>query len=103
LGKLWQRRCRKFPLRLVNWITFGRANPGQSEGYRKAQADFNFRGWQGRWRHTASTALFFVPCTSVVVFASLRFFSQPGDLRFQGNYSLNAPPKLLQIAGGADE
>jgi hypothetical protein len=46
---------------------------------------------------------FFVPCTSVVVFASLRFFSQPGDLRFQGNYSLNAPPKLLQIAGGADE
>jgi hypothetical protein len=25
-----------------------------------AQANFNIRGWQGRWRYTASTALFFV-------------------------------------------
>ena len=24
-----------------------------------AQANFNIRGWQGRWRYTASTALFF--------------------------------------------
>jgi hypothetical protein len=25
-----------------------------------AQANFNIRGWQGRWRYTASTALFFL-------------------------------------------
>jgi hypothetical protein len=24
-----------------------------------AQANFNIRGWQGRWRYTAPTALFF--------------------------------------------
>jgi caspase domain-containing protein len=28
-----------------------------------AQANFNVRGWQGRWRHTAPTALFFLPST----------------------------------------
>jgi hypothetical protein len=27
---------------------------------RAAQADFNVRGWQGRWRYTALTALFFM-------------------------------------------
>jgi len=47
----------------VNWLTFARENPGQGAVHRKAQADFNFRGWQGRWRHTAPTALFlFPPC-----------------------------------------
>jgi hypothetical protein len=28
--------------------------------HRMAQANFNIRGWQGRWRYTASTALFFI-------------------------------------------
>jgi hypothetical protein len=43
----------------VNWITFAGKEPSQSEAYRAARADFNVRGWQGRWRYTASTALFF--------------------------------------------
>jgi hypothetical protein len=37
-------------------------------GYRMAanfrmarRANLNIRGWQGRWRHTAPTALFFMP------------------------------------------
>jgi hypothetical protein len=46
---------------IVKWITFARAFPGQSVVHRMARADFNVRGWQGRWRHTAPTALFFVP------------------------------------------
>jgi hypothetical protein len=48
---------RKF-LPFVNWLTFLRKNPGEAAVHRKAEADFNFRGWQGRRRHTASTALF---------------------------------------------
>jgi hypothetical protein len=28
-------------------------------GWRRA--NFNIRGWQGRWRHTAPTTLFFLP------------------------------------------
>jgi len=32
----------------VNWLTFTHENPGQGAVHRKAQADFNFRGWQGR-------------------------------------------------------
>jgi len=32
----------------VNWLTFVRDYPGQGAGHRKAKADFNFRGWQGR-------------------------------------------------------
>ncbi len=33
--------------------------PGHDSVYRAAQADFNVRGWQGRLRYTALTALFF--------------------------------------------
>jgi len=33
--------------------------PGHDDIYRAAQADFNVRGWQGRLRYTALTALFF--------------------------------------------
>jgi hypothetical protein len=33
--------------------------PGHDGIYRAAQADFNVRGWQGRLRYTALTALFF--------------------------------------------
>jgi hypothetical protein len=43
----------------VNWITYARDYPGQYAVHRMAQANFNIRGWQGRWRYTASTALFF--------------------------------------------
>jgi hypothetical protein len=45
---------------IVKWITLARRIPGHSEVHRMARADFNIRGWQGRWRHTALTALFFV-------------------------------------------
>jgi hypothetical protein len=41
----------------VNWITYGCENPGHSSAYRAAQADFNVRGWQGRWRYTAPDGL----------------------------------------------
>jgi hypothetical protein len=51
---------RNFFAPLVNWITFARKEPGQDAAYRAAQADFNVRGWQGRWRYTASAALFFL-------------------------------------------
>jgi len=43
----------------VKWITFARPFPGQKGVHRMAQADFDVRGWQGRRRHTAPTALFF--------------------------------------------
>src|SRR3982074_2452626 len=43
---------------LVNWITFARKEPSQDALHRAARADFNVRGWQGRWRYTASAALF---------------------------------------------
>jgi hypothetical protein len=44
----------------VNWFTLVCTIPGEDEIYRKARADFNFRGWQGRWRHTAPTTLLFL-------------------------------------------
>jgi hypothetical protein len=37
----------------------GGLEPGHDGIYRAAQADFNVRGWQGRLRYTALTALFF--------------------------------------------
>jgi hypothetical protein len=43
----------------VKWITSASSFPGHVWAYRAAQADFNVRGWQGRWRYTAPTALFF--------------------------------------------
>jgi hypothetical protein len=43
----------------VNWITSAHAGLGQCVVHRTAQADFNVRGWQGRLRYTAPTALFF--------------------------------------------
>jgi hypothetical protein len=46
-------------LSTVKWITYGREIPGHYALYRAAQADFNVRGWQGCWRYTAPTALFF--------------------------------------------
>src|ERR1700726_2121426 len=54
--------------------------------YRGAKADFNVRGWQGRLRYTALTALFFScgriarppPNASVPIPAAS---SQAGDLR----------------------
>jgi hypothetical protein len=66
----------------VNWLTFARAKSGQDAVHRKAQADFNFRGWQGRWRHTAPTALFFIipPCIDFFSAAGSPS-SQAGDLR----------------------
>jgi hypothetical protein len=33
---------------IVNWLTFARTNPGDDAAHRKAEANFNFRGWQGR-------------------------------------------------------
>jgi hypothetical protein len=54
---------RNFFASIVNWITFARAFPGHLASRRMAQANFNVRGWQGRWRHTAPTALFFLPST----------------------------------------
>jgi hypothetical protein len=50
---------RNFFAASVNWLTFARGFPGQDAVHRAAQADFNVRGWQGRWRYTASAALFF--------------------------------------------
>jgi hypothetical protein len=43
----------------VKWITFARDITVQAAVHRAAQADFNVRGWQGRWRYTALAALFF--------------------------------------------
>jgi hypothetical protein len=43
----------------VNWITLARDQLEQDAVHRAAQADFNVRGWQGRWRYTAPAALFF--------------------------------------------
>jgi hypothetical protein len=40
--------CRICFLQNVKWLTFAHENPGQGAVHRKAQADFNFRGWQGR-------------------------------------------------------
>jgi hypothetical protein len=68
---------------IVKWITSAGEIPGQSSVHRMARADFNIRGWQGRWRYTASTALFFVPAetsATTLVRARLRS-SQAGDLR----------------------
>jgi hypothetical protein len=42
------RIMRQFSGPIVNWITFLRPNPGHDAVHRKARADFNFRGWQGR-------------------------------------------------------
>jgi hypothetical protein len=44
-----QRRAKvQFPSGFVNWLTYVRANPGDAAAHRKAEANFNFRGWQGR-------------------------------------------------------
>ena len=51
--------CQYFFSPIVNWITYARNIPGHHAVHRMAQANFNIRGWQGRWRYTASTALFF--------------------------------------------
>jgi hypothetical protein len=53
------RAGRDFFVPIVNWITFARAEIGHCVVHRMAQANFNVRGWQGRWRYTAPTALFF--------------------------------------------
>ena len=37
-----------FPARFVNWLTYARTIPRHAVVHRKAKADFNFRGWQGR-------------------------------------------------------
>jgi hypothetical protein len=47
-------------LPIVKWITFARRFPGQDAVHRMAQANFDIRGWQGRWWYIALTALFFV-------------------------------------------
>lgn len=52
-------RGRTFLVVSVNWLTSARDFQGQYAVHRAAQADFNVRGWQGRWRYTAPTALFF--------------------------------------------
>jgi hypothetical protein len=38
----------QFRWRFVNWLTFTRTIPGDGSVHRKAEANFNFRGWQGR-------------------------------------------------------
>jgi hypothetical protein len=53
----------------VNWITYARDIPGHHAIHRMAQANFNIRGWQGRWRYTASTALFLIPPSSAAIAA----------------------------------
>jgi hypothetical protein len=53
------RAARNFFSPSVKWITSASSFPGHEWAYRAAQADFNVRGWQGRWRYTALTALFF--------------------------------------------
>ncbi|WP_407155267.1 hypothetical protein [Bradyrhizobium sp. STM 3557] len=58
-------------------------------GWRRA--NFNIRGWQGRWRHTAPTALFFLPRFPLSAFRDTRIYSalidqkfwSGGDLRLQ--------------------
>jgi hypothetical protein len=37
-----------------------------------AQANFNIRGWQGRWRYTASTALFFIRTLDPAAIGAMR-------------------------------
>jgi hypothetical protein len=44
---------------IVKWFTLARTKLSQCIVHRMAQANFNIRGWQGRWRYTAPTALFF--------------------------------------------
>jgi hypothetical protein len=46
-------------MQIVKWITLAPEIPGHPLIYRAARADFNVRGWQGRLRYTAPTALFF--------------------------------------------
>ncbi|UFZ06570.1 hypothetical protein LQG66_09845 [Bradyrhizobium ontarionense] len=60
-----------------------------------AKANFNIRGWQGRWRHTAPTTLFFLGPRLIAEAAWNRHGghgSPAGDLLFTGNSLLNAPP-----------
>jgi hypothetical protein len=59
LKMLSRRAPRNFFMPSVKWITSASSFPGHVWAYRAAQADFNVRGWQGRWRYTAPTALFF--------------------------------------------
>jgi hypothetical protein len=73
----------QFFVPIVKWITSAREMAVHSAVHRMAQANFNIRGWQGRWRYTASTALFFVPSeapATTLVRSRLRS-SQAGDLR----------------------
>jgi hypothetical protein len=99
--KTLSRAGRNFFLPSVNWITSARSFPGQCVAYRAAQADFNVRGWQGRWRYTAPTALFLWPWIVASGFvraapAYLRLrpagSSQAGDLRSAGIYPLYVLP-----------
>jgi hypothetical protein len=53
--------------------------PGHDGIYRAAQADFNVRGWQGRLRYTALTAL---------------FFSWLQNLPFAGRIARPSPPRF---------
>jgi hypothetical protein len=97
---------RNFFLPSVKWITSASRFPGHEWAYRAAQADFNVRGWQGRWRYTAPTALFFLAsgrgfrlCPKPNQPAPLAYLglrpagcSQAGDLRSAGIYPLYALP-----------
>jgi hypothetical protein len=74
-------------MQIVKWITLAPEIPGHPLIYRAARADFNVRGWQGRLRYTAPTALFFcraVPPAGVPACAATNRSSQAGDLRFKG-------------------
>jgi hypothetical protein len=81
---------RDFFMQIVKWITLARQIPGHSLVYRAARADFNVRGWQGRLRYTAPTALFFYGgCPArrpeaTGTCAVTNRSSQAGDLRFKG-------------------
>jgi hypothetical protein len=83
------RAGRNFFATSVNWLTSARGFPGHCVVHRAAQADFNVRGWQGRWRHTAPTALFFAlrpggAISGPADFPASAGSSQAGDLRSAG-------------------
>jgi hypothetical protein len=64
----------------VKWITFARGFPEQDADHRMAQANFDIRGWQGRWWYTALTALFFCGRAIATANASLPLAALPRDL-----------------------
>ena len=73
-----------------------------------AQANFNVRGWQGRWRYTASTALFFCPTIGGAVRAnSAGALSRAVLTRRSGDHpdatAMTAQPDLFEFPKHPDK